>query len=92
MTTRYFKATNGTVTVFRASKTKVYTHGAQIDLWNVAFATAAKPGLWPAEEITKGEYDTLQARKVERVRSSGHPIAWASSPYNSWVNNAALEG
>ena len=56
MTIRSFAATDGAKTVFRASAT--CTHAAAT--MDVAFsAKAAWVGYFPAEEITRAEYQTL---------------------------------
>jgi hypothetical protein len=83
MTTRYFSGTNGAVTVFRASATKVYNSAT---FKPIAFSSAMPfADRFPVSEIAKSEYDALVARKVERVKSSGADPKHATSPQDSWV-------
>jgi hypothetical protein len=97
MTTRYFKATDGKVTVFRASKTRVYS-SAWFDVYAAddggprvgASGFSVKPAGWggqfPAVEISKAEYDALVVRKVERIKAAGGNPSYAA-PHSSWVRN-----
>lgn len=100
--TRYFKATNGMTTVFRATKAGLYV-AARIDPM-IAFSKTMKPGYWPAVEISKTEYAALVAAKVARLandwrhrdpknwpRHDAQPRWWGTSPQDSWVRNADME-
>jgi hypothetical protein len=86
---RYFRATNGRFTVFRAS-TRVY-----LSAWiqsnaervtNYGFSMLSAKGRVPAEEMTKAEYDALNARKIERIIAAGRQPKNAA-PRDSWVAN-----
>jgi hypothetical protein len=96
MTIRYFKATDGVITVFRASATRVYasawfTTEGNRPIGDIGFSGKPLPlGKYPAVEITKAEYEALQAAKLERVKAAGENPKWATSPQSSWVRNAAL--
>jgi hypothetical protein len=97
---RYFKATNGRFTVFRASPTRVYLSAwIQSDAKRVTdfgFSMLSAKGRVPAEEMTKDEYEALvkrktariEARKAEIVASGGQiSRSFGSSPSDSWVAN-----
>jgi hypothetical protein len=96
MTLRYFKATDGQITVFRASATRAYasawfTTEGNRPIGDIGFSGKPLPlGKYPAVEITKAEYEALQAAKVERVKAAGENLKWATSPQSSWVRNADL--
>ena len=88
MATRYFKATDGKITVFRASKTRVYRsariHGV------ISFSTGGNPspGWHPAVEIDQAEYVRLNSIKTKRIAAAaGQRFA---GPQDSWVENADL--
>lgn len=88
---RYFKATDGKITVFRASEERVYLSATTVGRHGghrISYSAApAKHGSYPTVEITKAEYDALVGLKKARVegsRSSG------TSPQESWVSNASL--
>ena len=91
MTTRYFKATDGKITAFRASKTRVYQSA---DLGNenrhlgsrYGIGFSGKPGPVKAVEIDKAEYDRLVVLKNARLGK----MQYGPSPQDSWVDNAAL--
>jgi hypothetical protein len=87
---RYFKATNGRFTVFRASTTRVYLSAwIQSNAQRVTdygFSLLSAKGRVPAEEMTKAEYDALNARKVERIVAAGGDPKHAA-PADSWVAN-----
>ena len=95
MTTRYFKATDGKKTVFRASKTRVYA-SANIDSASFS-AKPASAGMAPTIEITKAEYDRLTVLKHARCRidfakySERFIQSRCSDPEQSWVRNAELK-
>ena len=90
---RYFKATDGIVTVFRASATRAYLfasfnapNGVMGGKWEDKPSFSAKAGKFPAEEISKVEYDALVARKNERIGANKPKWAY-SQPWNSWIRN-----
>jgi hypothetical protein len=92
MTKRFFKATDGDVTVFRASDTKVY-QSATKDRWTISFSSKpAGLGAMPAVEITKAEYTALVALKQARVQASGGRHSDGGAPGDSWVANDAIPG
>lgn len=91
-TKRYFSATDGKITVFRASDSRVYQSATKSG-WGISFS--AKPaalGAMPAVEITKAEYNALVALKQARVRAGnvGGHHADGGAPSDSWVSNEAL--
>jgi hypothetical protein len=99
MTKRFYKATDGSLTVFRATDTKVY-QSATITNWgseakprlNISFSgKAAGVGAMPAIEITKAEYDALTSLKLRRMRAMGEAIRYSTSPSHSWVANDVIE-
>jgi len=87
---KYFSATDGTITVFRASATRTYQSALKLRNGISFSATPAKlmEGAMPAVEITKGEYDALVALKVERLKASG--TKGYTKPGDSWVKNTSL--
>ena len=93
MSIRYFKATNGRFTIFRASASRVYGSAwIQCDANRVTVAgfsmKAASASVYPipAIEIDRAEYDRLNARKAERIVLQGGNPKWAA-PSDSWVRN-----
>ena len=99
MTVRYYKATDGVLTVFRAT-TRVYasawftTETGQGGLPllrrspGIGFsphALGTRGGNYPAVEITEAEYDTLVAAKIERVKNEGRDPKYFTSLQDSWV-------
>lgn len=100
MAMRYFKSSNGTVTVFRASATRSYTFAGWISTkdgcgvtGDIGFSNALRGARYTsanAVEITKAEYEALQAAKRSRVAAAGGAPEWATSPQNSWVRNSDL--
>jgi hypothetical protein len=100
---RFFKATDGYITVFRASAMRFYhsanfssdqqvAGGPMVLLESISFSQYDHvPGhTYPAEEIVQSEYDTLVARKNSRVKAHGGRHSDGASPQDSWVSNAAL--
>lgn len=89
----YFKATDGQVTIFRATG-RVYKFG-YISTNTVGFSNvkgAVKEyRYYPAISITKSEYDALQAARVERVKCAGLDPTQHVSPRDSWVLNASID-
>lgn len=104
MTKRYYKATDGYITVFRATEERAYKSahfsgdqkvpgGPWVSVSAISFSAAppAKSMFSHAtEEITQSEYETLQARKVTRIKAGGADPRNHTSPQASWVSNAAL--
>ena len=91
---RYFKATDGVITVFRSSATRVYVSasftrydGETRPSGDIGFS--AKPGKFPTTEITHSEFVELTAAKVKRMKADGCPT-WMTGPQQSWVRNEAL--
>jgi hypothetical protein len=90
--TRYYKATDGTFTVFRSSKARVYASAwIQTARPNPtrphAFGfrqTARAP--YPVEEISKAEYDDLKLAQKQRL---GGNLTY-TSPRDAWVRNDGL--
>ena len=89
--TRYYMATDGVVTVFRATETREY-RSAWISAWTQAadwyqarpsnFGFSAKTGPIPAIEIEKAGYEALVAAKMRRVaakieaaKAEGKPLS-----------------
>lgn len=87
MTKRYFKSTDGTKTIFRASE-RHYQFGR----FSRPIGFCNTPGLdrCPAHEITKAEYDRLIALKRERQIAAGENLQYSSGPQDSWVANIAI--
>lgn len=91
MTKRFFKATDGEFTVFRASATMHYRSAIVRGKGSISFSSASGGyGSSPVEEITKSEYETLVARKNTRLKSEGKDPGRYTTPRHSWVRNAAL--
>jgi hypothetical protein len=104
MTVRYYKATDGLLTVFRAT-TRVYASA-----WfttetgqgrppflrrspGIGFSTHApggRGGNYPAVEITEAEYAALVAAKIERAKNEGRDPKYFASLQENWVHNRAL--
>jgi len=79
---RYFKATNGTLTVFRSTMTRPYNSA-----WikgTRSFGFSEKAGECPAIEITADEYTALVAIKARRLGGK------MTGPADSWVLNSDL--
>jgi hypothetical protein len=80
-------ASDGHVTYFRASETRVYQSC-------IKGSFSAKPaffGAVVAQEITRAEYDTLVVLKNQRLIAEGREPRGYTQPYHSWVLNAAIE-
>lgn len=90
MALRYFKGSDGKITVFRGS-TRMFRAVSTTDpagRHSISFAGTLGPGRFPVEEISKAEYQKLVRAKLARVsaldvRGSG------SSPQDSWITNEA---
>ena len=104
MTVRYYKATDGMLTVFRAT-TRVCasawftTETGQSGLPflrrspGIGFSThgpATRGGNYPTVEITEAEYAALVAAKVARVKNEGRDPKYFTSLQDSWVLNRTL--
>ncbi len=93
---RYFTATDGKKTVFRASPTRVYLFGGLKN--GPTFSTRPAVGLWPVVEVSKAEYDRLVALKVARINRRNARLRARGkttypdygSPWESWIDNADL--
>lgn len=105
MSKRFYKSTDGHITVFRATAERRYQSAffssTQIDggRWvrfgPIGFSATGTSGAavsnqHAAEEIVQSEYETLVARKNSRLKAEGRDPAGNASPQNSWVSNAAL--
>jgi hypothetical protein len=95
MTTRYFSATDGTFTVFRATATRTYAAADWLVRdgsypYCIGFKGRAGQGTKPAQEITKSEYEALTARKVTRIKAHGGDPRRFNSPQDSWVRNGGI--
>lgn len=90
---RYFKATNGRFTVFRSSPTRAYVsatiHCNADRVTDFSLSYTAGRGALPAEEITRAEYNALNAAKQRRIEARGGMVKYAA-PRDSWVSNAEL--
>lgn len=96
--TRYFKATDGKITGFRASHRQyVIANLTGFVAWSSS--TAMRPGWVPATEIDKAEYNRLVALKAQRIAAlaaaraaEGEAVSrgFGSGPQDSWIENAAL--
>jgi len=89
--TKFYQATDGKITVFRATASgRAYQSALKLRNGVSFSATPANlmEGAMPAVEITKGEYDALVALKAERLRASG--TKGYTKPSDSWVFNASL--
>lgn len=91
MSTRYYKATDGKVTVFRATAERQYRSASFItkpdgQIARLSFSSGS--GSYETQEITAAEYRALVALKESRCRLQGRTDA--SSPQCSWISNASL--
>lgn len=99
MTKRYYKATDGQITVYRATESREY-HSAQIRKEDRYFGFSALPASpahpYPAVEIDKAEYQSLVAQKVARIEArkaemiaAGQRVysGFGGAPGDSWVAN-----
>lgn len=81
-TTRYFAATDGNKTYFRASPTRVYRSMSKNNWPGWMFSMHAR-GPYPVHEITGKEYRALINLKAKRDPK-------ATAPRDSWVFNHDL--
>jgi hypothetical protein len=95
MTIRYFKATDGVFTVFRATRTRgfvsaeIFTKSQRVD--DFIFSAASTPNSFPAVEIDKAEYDALGSLKMSRGSLTGiREGRMKDDPYQSWISNKSL--
>jgi hypothetical protein len=87
MSKRYFKSTDQTITIFRATeRTAGYAYGV-FSGGRGAFSNHHQIGARPAFEITKVEYDALVAAKNARLVAAGREPRGYTQPYHSWVCN-----
>ncbi len=86
MTTRYFKSTDGTRTIFRATALPQGYRFGVIGGHRLGFTNVPQNGAFPAHEITKAEFEQLIALK--QIRTAGQ--RYATSPQDSWVFNTAI--
>ncbi len=90
MAKRYFKSTDGTVTIFRATTNP---NGFAYGLFNgggYGFSNTLRVGARPAVEITEAEYASLTHAKHRRWYAEGSFHRGATGPQSSWVRNADL--
>lgn len=102
MTKRYFKATDGKITVFRATDTKIYASanfhtyesGGAFHCGRDIGFSGRSPSThgYAAVEISRAEYDHLTAIKQARIVGQGSSLKYSTSPSDSWVRNTQLEG
>jgi hypothetical protein len=92
--TRYFKATDGTFTVYRSTQSRDYrsayfSHSHSGNVTGIAFsAKPARGGMMEAFEITPDEYKALVACKADRCKRDG--VKYPEVPGQSWVRNADI--
>ena len=104
MAVRYYKATDGLLTVFRAT-TRAYASAwftTETGQGRLPFlrrspgigfskhALGTRGGEYPTVEITEAEYAALVAAKVARVKNEGRDPKYFTSLQDSWVDNQAL--
>lgn len=101
---RYYKATDGVLTVFRATDGNGYAFAVfctdctgalpfpapRRGQMPIGFSNVSGADRHPAVEITASEYQALQAAKVERVKNSGRDPKYYTAPSDSWVRNKAI--
>jgi hypothetical protein len=106
MSKRYYKATDGVLTVFRAT-TRVFASARFTTetppgglphpymfgpRGGIGFSSKpVSPGKYVVVEITEAEFDALQAAKVERIKATGGNPSDHTSHQDSWVRNRCLE-
>lgn len=81
-TTRYFAATDGTKTYFRASPTRIY-RSMSTGKWPGWMFSMHDRGPYPVREITGKEFRALMRAKAQRDPK-------ATAPRDSWVFNSDL--
>jgi hypothetical protein len=93
MAIRYFKATDGVFTVFRASRNLAFL-SARMRFSGDGVAEigfSGKPGSYPAIEIDKAEYEApVRAKIARRSRLEGRIVSCDREPSQSWVRNSDL--
>ncbi len=97
MSKRFYKFTDGTRTIFRATGNGVgYKYGTISESGRyVGFSNSGAPSKdkrFPTTEITQAEFKALTAFKAVRVISGGGDNQRQSSPQDAWVWNSQLEG
>lgn len=90
---RYFKATDGNITVF-CSSARVYLSasfrsGGQNPAHLISRLSFGANGKHPTEEITLEEYVALQDAQADRLKAAGRNMKMIGSQ-DYWVSNAAL--
>ena len=94
--TRYVKASNSEITVFRCSPTMTYNSAKigtahfwrGLQTFDISFSgKPASVGTLPCVEISKAEYDAFV--KIKAARGIKHNMD-VGSPSDSWVFNADL--
>jgi hypothetical protein len=93
MAIRYFKATNGRFTIFRATASRVYgsawiqCNADRVTLSGFSMKPAsASVYPIPAIEIDRAEFNRLNMLKMSRIMTAGGNPKWAV-PSDSWVKN-----
>jgi len=97
MKTRYYSGTDGRITVFRATQSgrnyASVTTSAPRGWQHISFSTATPSAdRYPVFEITKSEYEALQARRNTWLQAIGEDPANWTSPQRSYVPNQFLKG
>jgi hypothetical protein len=100
--TRYFKATDGRVTVFRATSRVGYRYArfttqeltrGPTPIGDIVFSLGTTGGGFPAIEIDAVEYQALRAAKIDRQHRDCPGVGgFTKSPRASWVRNVDLGG
>lgn len=102
-TIRYFKATDGDRTFFRASPTRVYLSASVFPDYRDFVLHWDARGPFPVTEITRQEFKALVALKAARIERekaayrAAHPgtpnslSSWGTAPRDSWVANEDIE-
>jgi hypothetical protein len=89
---KYYKATDGKITVFRSSKERDYgSASTKSPAGNHAISFSRFPpsaDRYPTVEITKAEYDTLVDLKISEDRNRKR--SRSRGPQDSWVPNSML--
>jgi hypothetical protein len=97
MSKRFYKFTDGTRTIFRATGNGIgYKYGTvggysggYVGFSNIGINYRAK--VFPTTEITQAEFKALTTLKALRVKAAGGDNQRQSSPQDAWVWNSQLE-
>lgn len=86
--TRYYSASNGEITVFRASVSRVY-HSVEFRRFGWTFRSnpAHIPKSYPAIEISRAQYEILHIAKNTSLREVGKNPRDYATPAESFVPN-----